>query len=89
MSTTKTILELAAGYAAGTYTEDALMEVCGDDSIVSDIISIAGGLVGAGLVAGATSMLLDTEIATDVTDVVDEALDGIGEAVSGLNPFSW
>lgn len=82
MSTTKSLTELAVGFAAGSYTEEALLEMTGDDDMVSTIIVLAGGTIGAGLAVGLTKAVLDTEPVTAVTEVVDDVLDAI-------NPFNW
>jgi len=89
MSATKAAIELAVGFSTGIYTEEALMEMLGDDDLVSSIITIAGGLGAAGLAVSATQAVLDTEIVTDVTDVVDDVIDEVSNGLSDLNPFSW
>jgi len=89
MSTTKNLLQLSVGFAAGDYTEDTLQEMLGDDDMVSSVISMAGGLAGAGVAVAVTQTILDTEIVTSVTDTTDDILDDIGDTLSDLNPFSW
>lgn len=88
MSTTKDLLQLSVGFAAGDYTEDALHEMLGDDDKVAAVISTAAGIGGAGIAVAATQTILDTEIITSVTDTTDEILDDIGDVLSDLNPFS-
>lgn len=77
MSTTKSLIELAVGFAAGSYTEDVLLEMTGDDDMVSTIIALAGGAVGAGLAMSATQTVLDSEPVTMVTDVVDDVVSSL------------
>ena len=88
MSVTKNLTELAVGFAAGDYTEDALHEMLGDDNAVASVVSIAAGLAGAGVAVAVTRKILDTEIVTDVTDVVDDVFGSVGDVVSSINPFS-
>lgn len=91
MSTTKDLLQLADGFAAGDYTEDALQDMLGDDDLVSSVISVAGGLASTGVAVATTQTILDTEIVTsvtDTTDTTDDILDDIGDVMSDLNPFS-
>ena len=78
----KDITALAAGLAAGLYTEDQLSEILGDDSLVSQIVSLAGGSVVGGIAAGVTDTLLNNDVADDIFDTVDEVVDT-------LNPFNW
>lgn len=82
MSTTKTVTELAIGFAAGIYTEDALLELTGDDNIVGEILAIAGGAAVASVATTLAQSILDTEPVTDALDVVDDV-------VSAINPFNW
>lgn len=64
--------KLAALVATGVIAEDALLEAIGDESIVSEIMAIAGATAITGMASGAIEDTVDT-----VLDVVDD-----------LNPFS-
>lgn len=66
------ISKYAAKVAAGVMVEEELIEIIGDDSIVSEIMALSG----AAAVVGATSELIDDTVDT-VLDIVDD-----------LNPFS-
>ncbi len=70
--TERDIAKYAALVATGVMTEDALLEALGDDSIVNQIMAVAG----ASAVMGAASGIVE-----DVVDTTFDVLDDI-------NPFS-
>ncbi len=71
----KDIVKLAAEFAAGGISADAIRERYGD-GIMSSVLAVAGG-VGAGYIAGKALDVLDehTGIVSDVGSVVDDILD--------------
>ena len=69
------IVKLAADFAAGSITADAIHEVYGD-GILSSVLAIAGG----GVAGATTNYLLDaldreTGIVSDLGSAVDDILD--------------
>lgn len=82
MSTTKDLTVLAAGLSAGLFTEAALLEELGDESLVAQVIALSTGAVLGGVAASLTASALDNEIVTEVTDVIDDVIDSV-------NPFNW
>ena len=70
----KEIVKLAAEFAAGGITADAIKEKYGD-GVMSSVLAIAGG-IGAGAITGAALDEIDkyTGIVSDVGSVVDDFL---------------
>ena len=69
------IVKLAADFAAGTITADAIHEMYGDGILSSVLALVGGGVAGA-----TTNYLLDaldreTGIVSDLGSVVDDILD--------------
>lgn len=71
------IAKYAALVAAGVYTEDALLDLLGDDSVVNQIMAVAG----ASAVMGAASGVVE--------DVVDTTFDVAEDVIDTINPFNW
>ena len=71
----KDIIKLAADFAAGGITADAIKEAYGE-GVLSSVLAIAGGF-GAGMLTNAALDVLDkhTGIVSDVGSVVDDVID--------------
>jgi len=67
------IAKYAALVATGVMTEDALLEALGDDSIVSQIMALAGTSALIGVAGG----------------VVEDTVDGVFDILDDVNPFKW
>jgi len=74
---------LAAGFAAGLLTEEALSEAVGDDTIVAQIVALAGGSTAAGLAATAVHAASNIPVIEDVFDAADDVIDGVTDL------FDW
>ena len=71
------IAKYAALVATGVMTEDALLEALGDDSIVNQIMAVAGASAVMGVASGV------------VESVVDTTFDAAEDVLDTINPFSW
>lgn len=73
MSTDRDIAKLAALFAAGLIVEDELLELLGEESLVNEVVALAGATVVTGAAKGI------------IEDTVDVGLD----IVDSVNPFKW
>lgn len=73
------IAQLAIGIATGVYTEDYLMDVLGDESLVSKVMSMAGAGV-------ASAVVLKVADSTGVTDIVES---GVSVVTDTLGAFKF
>lgn len=62
----------AAKVSAGVMVEEELIEIIGDDSIVSEIMALSGAAVVVGV----------------ASEVIDDTVDTVLDIVDDLNPFS-
>lgn len=73
MSLTRNLATLAAGLAAGSYTNEFVLEQLGGDKSLFDRVL---GMASAGVVGGITASIVD-DIAGDALDDVDDFLGDI------------
>lgn len=71
------IAQLAIGIATGVYTEDYLMDVLGDESLVSKVMSMAGAGV-------ASAVVLKVADSTGVTDIVESGVSVVTDTLGAL-----
>ncbi len=64
---------LAAQFALGIYTEDQLLELLGEGSLVKEVIAMSGGVA----------------VANAASDVVEDVVDTTLDILDDLNPFNW
>ncbi len=79
-SPTKDLVALAAGFAAGTISQDSLLDILGNDSLVDKVVSMAGGVAIGGVATSVARRALDldpTGVIDSVTDIMDDVVGGI------------
>ena len=67
------IAKYAAQVAVGTITGNELLDLLGDESVVNEILAIAGA----------------TAITTAASDLIDDTVDTAFDVVDSINPFNW
>jgi|FLOH01.1.fsa_nt_gi uncharacterized membrane protein YeaQ/YmgE (transglycosylase-associated protein family) len=73
---TKDIALLAAGLAAGTYTEEMIENELGD-GILCNVLAFVGGSVAGTVTAGLVHELTEDTIIDDVFYAVDDIFDSL------------
>ena len=72
----KDLAAFAAGIAAGILTEDAVMEVLGNDqSLMDEVMGMITGTSVAGVVSSTTRAVTDAPGISDALDAVDKLFD--------------
>jgi len=82
MSVTKQLTSLAAGLAAGSYTNDYVLEqLGGDKSLFDRVLGMAAGLGVGSVASSVTKSILDSDIVDDspIGDIIDSVDDFIGD----------